>query len=141
MKWTLGLFVVIAMAVGGLSIWTRARPVPAEALAWPQGTWEPGDHQSRGGIVAVRTPQDPRAAFSRLAGIIANTPRTEIREGGPNADRMIAVTRSRVMGFPDVTHVWTEDGRIYVSGHLVMGAGDLGVNARRVRGWLERAGL
>ncbi|WOI55212.1 DUF1499 domain-containing protein [Palleronia sp. LCG004] len=133
--------VIVLLGIAAVSVWVRTRPVPEDALAWPKGDWSIGDHVESTGIVAVRAPDDPDVAYGDLARIIEDAPRTTLREGGPGQGRLIAVTRTRILGFPDVTHLWTEDGRVLISGHLVMGKSDMGVNARRVRGWLADAGL
>ena len=138
--------VLIALVAGvvtacALSLWVRTRSVPADRITYPDRTWAPGDHAGEGGIVAVRQVEDADAAFRRLADIVLASPRTELRDGGPGAGRMIVVTRTAIMGFPDVTQIWTDGDLVLVRAHLVIGRSDMGVNARRVRGWLDRAGL
>ena len=48
------------------------------------------------------------------------------------SDPLTFVTRSRVIGFPDVTVVEERDGKLAISAHLVYGGSDLGVNKARV---------
>ena len=65
-----------------------------------------------------------------LEAQIAAEPRTrKLAEG-------VYASRSLIWGFPDITHVWSEDGNVHVSSHLVYGSSDLGVNRRRIEGWL-----
>ena len=48
------------------------------------------------------------------------------------------VTRSRVFGFPDYTTVRQAGDTLEIHGRLRFGESDMGVNAARVDGWLER---
>ncbi|MBJ3761705.1 DUF1499 domain-containing protein [Maribius pontilimi] len=139
MKWIIGIVAAAAVVVIALGIWVRLKPVPDSALAFPEVTQGVGDYPSQGGFVAVRTPDDTQAALARLLDAARATPRTDIVSQGD--DRFVAITRSLVFGFPDVAHVWAEGDRVIVQSHLVIGKGDAGVNAAKVRGWLERAGL
>ena len=50
------------------------------------------------------------------------------------------VTRSRLIGFPDYTTVEAKDGMVTVFARLRFGRSDLGVNRRRVEGWIKALG-
>ena len=130
--------VVTALAALGAAIWARNISVPAaryhEAFALP-----PEDLQTTGGFVAVRGTDD--SGFARLVDVIAASPRTTKLGGRVEDGHVSFVTRTRVMGFPDVTNVIRTDDGLAIRGHLVVGKGDMGVNRRRVEGWLVEAGL
>ena len=57
-----------------------------------------------------------------------------------STDPLRFVTRSRVMGFPDITQVFVRDGVLTIHAHLVFGSSDLGVNKARVLAWLDQLG-
>ena len=77
-----------------------------------------GAYPSAGGVYAVRE----GVSLDALKAVAAQAPRT--RELAPG----IYVTRSRIWGFPDITHIWEEGGLTHISAHLVMGKADLGAN-------------
>ncbi|SEM76067.1 DUF1499 domain-containing protein [Palleronia pelagia] len=139
MKWVLIVLVLIVLAVLTAAIFIRSRPVPQSALDFPQVTQGAGDDTRQSGFTAVRTPDDPEAAVLRLLDAARDTPRTDIVLNEPY--RFVAVTRSLVMGFPDVAHVWADGDRVIATSSLVMGKYDFGKNQERMRGWLEAAQL
>lgn len=95
------------------------------------------DRQLAGGFVAVR-PFDGVAEglIEQLTQIALATPRTVKTGEAP----LTFVTRSKVMGFPDVTQIWFNDGMMTVHAHLSYGKSDFGVNRARVECWLEQLG-
>ncbi|MEO0358639.1 MAG: DUF1499 domain-containing protein [Pseudomonadota bacterium] len=71
----------------------------------------------------------------RLFAEILATPRTTERSTDlPNT--RIFVHRSMIWGFADVTHVILADDQWIIDSHLVLGQSDMGVNKRRIEGWL-----
>ncbi len=129
------------VVVAGLMAWTRSIGVPVDRYRLSGAIPAVGDHPEEGGFTAVRRVEDPAAALERLIAEIEATPRTGKLAGGAEAGEASFVTRSLVWGFPDVTNVRAGGDRIEIRGHLVVGRGDLGVNRRRIEGWLDRAGL
>ncbi|WP_417808064.1 DUF1499 domain-containing protein [Thioclava sp.] len=101
----------------------------------------PGDYPETGSFQAARTPSDPVAAMSALDRIIRASARTRQVAGSLEAGHASYVTRSAFWGFPDVTNVWISGDTVQIRGHLVFGSFDLGVNAKRIKGWLDEAGL
>ena len=84
------------------------------------------------------------SALAQLDDIAMATPRTVRLAGSPETGRITWVTRSAVFGFPDYT---TAEARQFASMVNVdlyarsrYGRGDFGVNAARLRAWLERLG-
>lgn len=86
---------------------------------------------------AFRVIEADEADFRRLHDIILQTARTRLLAGSVDAGMITYVTRSRVFGFPDYTTLRHRDGRIEIWGRLRFGRSDLGVNARRIDGWLQ----
>ncbi|TDL79485.1 DUF1499 domain-containing protein [Palleronia sediminis] len=132
---------VVVIAAGAL--WVRLMPLPAEQ-AQPQTVGdmpEPGDYPAPRAFTAVREVAEPEAALRRLSDVALATRRTRLLSGSVEEGRLRFVTRSLVFGFPDITTVWTAPGRVALHGGAVMGARDMGVNAKRLRGWLDAAGL
>ncbi|MEO0676053.1 MAG: DUF1499 domain-containing protein [Pseudomonadota bacterium] len=103
-------------------------PVTAESGPGRPAAAEVGDYPKRGGFYTVRPAAE--VDLGALEAQIAAEPRTrKLAEG-------VYASRSLIWGFPDITHVWSEDGNVHVSSHLVYGSSDLGVNRRRIEGWL-----
>lgn len=76
--------------------------------------------------------------FARLDQIIRATPRTRRFAGSVAEGQATYITRSKVMGFPDYTTVTLANGDLEVFARLRFGKSDLGVNTRRVKGWLAQ---
>ncbi|MCB2135535.1 MAG: DUF1499 domain-containing protein [Rhodobacteraceae bacterium] len=81
-------------------------------------------------------------ALSELDAIAVASPRTRRLAGTPEEGRMTWITRSAIFGFPDYT---TAEVRplgpmvnIDIYARLRFGRSDRGVNAARLRDWLEK---
>ena len=59
-------------------------------------------------------------------------PRTDVIAGSVHEQRITYVTRSKVMGFPDITTVQEVDGDIRLYARLRFGRSDMGVNRARL---------
>lgn len=126
----------------GFAAWVRLAPVRPER--WhrvPSTATQVGDWAEPGGFEAVRQLEKPQAALAALDAIIMASPRTTRLEGAPEDGLVTYVTRSALWGFPDITNLWIEGGRLHIRGHLIYGRSDLGVNRARIEGWLIHAGL
>jgi len=136
------LWVVVAIVLisGALAIWLRTVTIPPE-MHRTADLPDSGREQTDGSFFTTRRPADPAAALRDLADVIEDTPRTARLAGSVDEGHVSYVTRSRVMGFPDVTNLWREGDVVAIRGHLIFGKGDMGVNKRRIEGWLTRAGL
>ncbi|MEM9855500.1 MAG: DUF1499 domain-containing protein [Pseudomonadota bacterium] len=120
---------VAALALLAMA-YVRFTPVDASASPRPQAR-PIGEYPSEGGFYAVRAASDlDREALVRA---ILDTPRA-----AQLADESF-ITRTALWAFPDIVHVWEEDGAIHISSHLVYGRSDLGMNRKRVLGWLQEA--
>ena len=138
---------VVVVLVAALAAYVRLAPSdparwhtdPAEAEPGPgRFVVKPAGGDTDGPLLAM----PPREALAALDAVARATPRTRVLAGSVEEGRITYVTRSALWGFPDYTTaeaVPAEGGaRLVVFARLRFGESDLGVNAARVRGWLER---
>jgi uncharacterized protein (DUF1499 family) len=80
--------------------------------------------------------------LARLAGIAESSPRTIRIAGSPEEGRITWVSRSALWGFPDYitaeARTEGEQTRLDMLSRLRFGREDMGVNAARLRDWLDR---
>jgi hypothetical protein len=130
------LFLLVALFLAAQA-WIRLAPLPAPGPGtwgpYPQWEGDPGGF----GLSVQATP----AQAAALDAIIRATPRTRLLSGALAEGQLRYVTRSLVWGFPDITELTVRAQEISISGHLVFGRSDFGVNRRRIQGWLAAAGL
>jgi len=122
------LFGAAAFATLAAMAYVRFTPVDASAGVGRPDAQPVGDYPSEGGFYVVRPTSDIKV--SDLEAVITASPRTKKLATG------VFETRSAVWAFPDITHFWEEDGRVHLSSHLVYGRSDLGMNKKRIEGWL-----
>lgn len=135
---TFTLLPLLGLVIGA-ALYVRLAPIGADNLVAMPNTTVVGATPSLGGYrVVIPLPNETQLAQLRSA-IRATARTTEHVNSTP--EHQIFVTRSATWGFPDVTHVFERDGLLIVSGHLVFGRSDLGVNGRRIIGWLVAAGI
>ncbi|MEQ9673777.1 MAG: DUF1499 domain-containing protein [Roseovarius indicus] len=127
------LLVVLVLAVG-LAVYVRV--APSDPDRWHVMPDDVTDRDLEGG--AMRVVDAGEAGLARLHEIITDTPRTTVLAGSVEEGMITYVTRSKVFGFPDYTTVQQSGGKIRLYGRLRFGKSDLGVNAKRVDGWLNR---
>ncbi|WP_111734184.1 DUF1499 domain-containing protein [Roseovarius amoyensis] len=125
---------LVALA-GLIGVALYIRLAPSDAGRWHRMPEAVTAGDTAGG--ALRVIEADEADFSRLHDIILRTARTRVLAGSTDAGMITFVTRSRVFGFPDYTTLRHRDGRIEIWGRLRFGRSDLGVNARRIDGWLQ----
>lgn len=135
---------ILLVAVIGLGAWVRLAPTdPADWHDSPV-TAAAADcrvqRQAGAARVACLIPGDPASVLARLDAIAAATPRTIRVAGSAGGGRITWQTRSLLWGFPDYTtaEVAPAEGgtRIDLHARLRFGGSDLGVNAKRLEGWL-----
>lgn len=135
----IALAAVAALAIGAAA-WVRL--APTDPPRWHQRPDAPlGDTSAPGAFIAVRAVADPAATLAEADRVIRATPRTHAIAGGVAEGMVTYQTRSALWGFPDYTTVWAGGDRIGFHGRLRYGGSDMGVNERRIRGWLDRLGL
>ncbi len=110
--------------------------------AYPSGM---GEKPSAGGFV-WREPVSGagKDKLAQLDAVAMATPRTTRLAGSVEQGQITYITRSRVFGFPDYTTIGVYDGLVEdgdiryleINARLRFGKSDLGVNAKRVKGWI-----
>lgn len=78
------------------------------------------------------------ATLQEVDAIALATPRTRVLDGSVEEGFITYITRSAVIGFPDYTSVVEQDGTVTMHARLRFGRSDLGVNRRRLEGWIAR---
>ncbi|GAW36740.1 hypothetical protein RA2_03815 [Roseovarius sp. A-2] len=128
MKLAIGL--VLVLIVAALAF---VRLAPSDPARWHQMPESVTNRDLAGG--AMRRVEGDLAT---LDASIRATARTRVLAGGLDQGMITYVTRSRVFGFPDYTTVRRNDDMLEIYGRLRFGKSDLGVNAARIDGWLDR---
>ncbi|CUH80130.1 DUF1499 domain-containing protein [Tropicibacter naphthalenivorans] len=126
------LYGFLILVVGGLG-WIRF--APSKPDVWhvdPHVTAE----QDLAGGVRRRVPGDAQT-LAELDHIIVNSPRTHRLAGSVKDGHVTYVSRSKWMGFPDYTTVMKNGETLEIYGRLRFGQSDMGVNKKRVDGWIE----
>jgi len=137
-----GLLVGLILAVLVFAAYVRLAPLNADR--WHKSdlpNLAVGSYPAEGGFSAVHAVADGPAALADLDGVIRQTARTTTVGGKVGQGRVTYVTRSALWAFPDYTVVQLKtapDGQevLHVQGHLRFGKSDLGVNRKRIEGWL-----
>jgi hypothetical protein len=132
----------------GVAVWVRLAPL--DPARWHADLAAPGfaapahwaifcpEAGSRfDGVV-----DDPAHWLGALRDIALATPRTRVLAGSPEEGRITFVTRSRLLGYPDVTTAAAvPDGtgrfRVCLFARQVYGQRDFGVNEARVQSWAQ----
>lgn len=130
------ILVVVLLAIVGLLAYVRLAPSSPER--WHEMPDDVTDRDLDGGAMRVVAAQE--GDLARLHEIIMDTPRTSVLAGSVEEGMITYVSRSKVFGFPDYTTVQQSGGEIRIYGRLRFGKSDMGVNAKRVDGWLNRFG-
>lgn len=127
------LRIVIAAAVL-LALYVRF--APSDAGRFHVSGAVQSDADLEGGVKRII----PGVTLAELDQIAQQTPRTKVLAGSVDDGMITYVTRSRLIGFPDYTTVEAKDGMVTVYARLRFGRSDLGVNRRRVEGWIKALG-
>ena len=127
------LRIVIAAAVL-LALYVRF--APSDAGRFHVSGAVQSDADLEGGVKRIL----PGVTLAELDQIAQQTPRTKVLAGSVDDGMITYVTRSRLIGFPDYTTVEAKDGMVTVYARLRFGRSDLGVNRRRVEGWIKALG-
>tara|TARA_R110002074_G_scaffold48047_9_gene123076 strand:- start:1914 stop:2378 length:465 start_codon:yes stop_codon:yes gene_type:complete len=131
----------------GVALLAYIRLAPSDPAVWHKQAYPSGlgEHVSSGGYVwREAIAGDGKDQLRSLDRIVMDTPRTTLLAGSVDEKQITYVTRSAVMGFPDYTTIGVYQGLIEdsdqryleINGRLRFGKSDLGVNAKRVKGWL-----
>lgn len=130
---TVAILLIILVGLGVVfSLYVRLAPSEPEEWHVTLSELEVGDQA--GGAVRRLPAEDE--TLEKLDAIIRATPRTVVLAGSIEGARLTYVTRSAVFGFPDYTTVEQAGDMLVIYGRLRFGRSDLGVNAKRIDGWL-----
>ena len=121
---------LLVLILAGLAF---IRLAPSDPARWHQMPESVTDRDLDGG--AMRRVE---GELESLDAVIRDTPRTRVLSGSPDQGMITYVSRSRVFGFPDYTTVRQSGDMLEIYGRLRFGKSDLGVNAARIDGWLDR---
>lgn len=134
MKMLFWFAVLIALVVANFAAWVRFAPTdPARWHVPPQVS---GDEDLDSGVKRRVEGAGPDA-LRRLDTIARATPRTEVLAGSVEEGMVTYVTRSAFWGFPDYTTVQQRGDDLLIHGRLRYGTSDMGVNRKRVDGWIS----
>ena len=134
----LAFFLALTLALA-LAAYIRVAPSDVRrwhgALTAPQGL----------GVGAVLAGRDHAwvivpapITLQQLDALAMATPRTTRLAGSVGEGRITWVTRSGLWGFPDYTTAQVVAQGVVKYARARFGRGDMGVNAARLRAWLER---
>ena len=141
--WAIG---AIAFCAVVLSVYVRAAALDVAKLHKRHDVTVLADVTAMGSFTGVRaSDRSAQEVLDAFVDVATATPNTRVLAGRPADGLVTVVTRSLVLGFPDVTTAWMTDvggvQALVVHGRLQYGASDLGVNRRRINGWLAQMGL
>ncbi|WP_299875173.1 DUF1499 domain-containing protein [uncultured Sulfitobacter sp.] len=142
------IFVVL---VGAAAFAAHVRLSPMDAQKWHNPklpVMGPGEYPGKDRFVGQYVLDGSgEAVLQQVHDTALATPRTRVLAGSPAEGKITYVTRTKVMGFPDVTTVTltqipaTGKSTLQIFARLRYGKADLGVNKARVRDWVKRVGL
>lgn len=137
--WFLALVLAATLA---FAAWVRL--APSDPAAWhvpPQaeGPWDEVVPLTGAASLRLSAAKGaPADLLARLDAIAMATPRTTRLAGSVEEGRITWVTRSALWGFPDFTTAEVRGDGLYLHARLRFGREDMGVNAARLRDWLNR---
>lgn len=136
------LFWIIVIALVALVAYVRLAPIePARWHVQAEGQKMGKTQAANSYIWRASVEDDGAETLAKLDRAIMQTPRTEVVAGSLAEGQITYVTRTKLMGYPDFTTigVYGADPRyVEVYGRSRFGRSDLGVNAKRVNGWLAQ---
>lgn len=127
----MGLWIALAVAV---VIMGYIRLAPSDPVVWHQPPEVEADRDLLNGV--LRRVEAGPEGLERLDAIISGAPRTAVLAGSVAEGMVTYVTRSAVIGFPDYTTVRQAGDALHLHARSRFGRSDMGVNAKRVDGWL-----
>ena len=145
----LAAFCLVALAVSGLSVYVRFTPLDTARWHADVVTSEPPARGTctenitvlqNGARSVCVLPGTPAEILARLDATALSTRRTTRLAGSPGEGRVSWVSRSKLIGYPDIitaqTTAQTTGTRLDVFSRQVYGGADFGVNAARLQDWL-----
>lgn len=129
----MGFWILIVAVVALLVVF---RVLPTDPQRWHVPVEATADRDFSSGAIRVVPAED--GTLARLDEIARDTPRTRSIAGSVEEGRITYETRTLVFGFPDYTTAEVADGQLRLHARQRFGSSDLGVNAKRVDGWLSQ---
>ncbi len=121
------------------------RFLPMRVKKWHIDPFSASNPQRSGVLIKLCLPFEPKDSICRLCEIAESSPCSKRIAGDIESGRVTYVVRSVFWGFPDVVTIAvrsSEQGsELAVLSRLRFGRFDFYVNERRVKAWLEAAGL
>ncbi|MDR7125322.1 DUF1499 domain-containing protein [Pseudotabrizicola sp. 4114] len=138
------IFAVLIVAVLGPMAFVRLAPndparwhVAQDGPGWAKAPWDAVLSETGGARLRLSAATGaPVDLLARLDAVALATPRTTRLAGSVAEGRITYVTRSALWGFPDFTTAEARDDGLYIHARLRFGREDMGVNAKRLEGWL-----
>ena len=128
----MGLSVLVALVVVMMGY---IRLAPSDPVRWHVVPQIEADSDSKGG--ARRILPGSRAMLARLDTIARASPATKVLAGSVESGMITYVTRTRGFGFPDYTTIYLDGDQIKIHARLRFGRSDFGVNAARLKRWID----
>jgi hypothetical protein len=136
-------WVLVILVVGVLAY---VRLAPSDPDRWHVSSTVDGMGEVRsasGYLWRAPVEGDGKDQLRALHAVAMATPRTTRLAGSVEDGRITYITRSQWFGFPDYTTIGiyaaggSADRYLEINGRLRFGRSDLGVNGKRVKGWLS----
>lgn len=140
-KGRVALYLLLA---GLVAFGAYVRLAPSDPARWhvaPGGAGPWGEIVAGEASATLRLGPDrgaPSDLLARLEAVVLATPHTVRLAGSLAEGRITWVTRSPLWGFPDYTTAEARPDGLYLHARNRFGRGDMGVNAARLRDWLNR---
>lgn len=140
-------FWFIVLIVLGFAAYVRL--APSDPARWHRPAAITGTETKalKGGYIwRSRVEGDGKAALAALDAVATSAPRTTTLSGSVEEGQITYISRTALWAFPDYTTatlMQTPEGQtlLEIYGRLRFGRSDLGVNAKRIKGWVADAHL
>lgn len=127
--------IIWILAILFLATLAYVRLAPSDPERWHVEPRAKGDKVFANGV--LRQVTVGRDGLRRMDALIASDPRTETLAGSVKEGMITYISRSRMMGFPDYTTMMQSGEDLLIYGRSRFGRRDLGVNAARVKRWVD----
>lgn len=126
-----GMWIWIILALVGVGV-AYIQLAPSDPARWHLDVTPDQDKDLAEGCVRVVD-----GDLAALDAVIRKSG-AKVLTGSVEDGHITYIARTRIAGFPDYVTVQHVDGRLRIFSRLRFGQSDLGVNKRRVEGWLSQ---
>ncbi|SLN43539.1 hypothetical protein TRL7639_02284 [Falsiruegeria litorea R37] len=112
------------------------RLAPSDPVRWHVAPKGDADKDLKGGV--VRVVQAGQLGLKKFNTIVQADATTRVLAGSVDEGMVTYISRTKVMGFPDYTTAQQDGDTLRIYGRLRFGRSDMGVNRKRVDGWLRQ---